>query len=431
MKHLRKIWSLSITMLISSTLYAQNAPFHAVVATDNSGDYAKVQEAIDAAPENRTEPWIIFVKNGSYREHVVIPRNKPFIHLIGQDKEKTIIHHNLNVGGAPNEKTKDATYWAHSVHNPQAEVHKYEGSVVKVKSTDFYTENISYINDWGVEAQAGPQALAMNSSGDRASFKNCIFRSFQDTWMTTTQDTARHYVKDCYIEGAVDYFYGGGDVLLENCTLYNVRRGSVIVAPCHKDAKYGYIFRDCIVDGNKAAAKDSRTTLGRPWHNAPRTIYINTRLMIPINPIGWSLMGTVPAIFAEYNSVDKEGNLVDLGKRRSEYVGRGENAPKGSCPTTITKDEADKLTYENVILNNGNTWNPREIMAQLPAPKGLKVKGNKVSWKRVKGATGYIVLAGDYVIDITTKCKADIEPGTTAIQVRAVSKYGALGAIAK
>ena len=62
----------------------------------------------------------------------------------------------------------------------------------------------------------------MNSQADCASFYNCKFRSFQDTWMTANNDVSRHYVKDCWIEGAVDYFYGGGDVLLENCTLYNV-----------------------------------------------------------------------------------------------------------------------------------------------------------------------------------------------------------------
>ena len=54
-------------------------------------------------------------------------------------------------------------------------------------------------------------------------FYNCKFRSFQDTWQTSSRNmAARHYVKDCWIEGAVDYFYGGGDVLLEGCTLYNV-----------------------------------------------------------------------------------------------------------------------------------------------------------------------------------------------------------------
>ena len=62
------------------------------------------------------------------------------------------------------------------------------------------------MNDWGVLSDNGPQALAMNSQADCASFYNCKFRSFQDTWMTANNDVSRHYVKDCWIEGAVDYF---------------------------------------------------------------------------------------------------------------------------------------------------------------------------------------------------------------------------------
>ena len=70
-------------------------------------------------------------------------------------------------------------YWAHSVHNPDAPVYRAEGSVVTVKADDFYTTSISYVNDFGVDSQSGPQALAMKSQGDRAAFFDCAFRSFK------------------------------------------------------------------------------------------------------------------------------------------------------------------------------------------------------------------------------------------------------------
>ncbi|MFR7465450.1 MAG: hypothetical protein ACLUVG_12135 [Phocaeicola vulgatus] len=69
--------------------------------------------------------------------------------------------------------------------------------------------------------------------------------------------------KECWLEGAVDYFYGGGNALVEESTLYNVRSGSVIVAPCHESVKYGYVFRNCVIDGNEQAA-DGKLKLGRP-----------------------------------------------------------------------------------------------------------------------------------------------------------------------
>ena len=317
----------------------QNTIFHAVVAKDGTGDYTTVQSAIDAVPENLKSPWLIFVKNGSYEEQVIIPQNKPFIHLIGQDKERTIIHLKLNVGGKPDANTKDLAYWHYSVYNPKSVVSHFEGAVVNINASDFYSENISYVNDWGVEAQNGPQALALKTKADRIAFYNCKFRSFQDTWMTTTRDADRHYVKECWLEGAVDYFYGGGNALVEESTLYNVRSGSVIVAPCHESVKYGYVFRNCVIDGNEQAA-DGKLKLGRPWHNSPKAVYINTLVKIPLAPEGWTNMGTIPALFAEYNSMDMNGKALDLSCRKTEYETGGKEKRKGECRATITSNEA-------------------------------------------------------------------------------------------
>ncbi len=428
---MKKIILTALFMGILLGGHARNtaSPFQAVVAQDGSGDYTSIQAAIDAVPDNRQEPWLIFVKNGSYREHVVIPETKTYVHLIGQDKDKTIIHHLLNVGGKPEEGTEPArtAFWKHSVHNPSSEVYKFEGSVVKVKADHFYTENISYVNDWGVESRNGPQALAMSSQADCAAFNNCIFRSFQDTWMTSTNDSHRHYVKDCWIEGAVDYFYGGGDALLENCTLYNVRSGSVIVAPCHKDAKFGYIFRDCIVDGNASAA-DGKQKLGRPWHNSPRAVYIHTTMRIPLAPEGWTNMGAIPGLFAEYDSRDAEGNVLDLSLRKTEYDGRGpNNPPKGSCRAIVTKEEADSYVYERIIPGNDG-WDPRTMMEKLPAPQNLKKQGTKITWKAVSDAAGYIIFDNDQVVGFAQKPVFEtrfVMKGN--LKVRAVNRYGSLG----
>lgn len=336
-----------------------NSEYSAIVDTSGNGDYISVQAAVDAAPENRTSPWSIFIKNGSYKETVHIPHNKPFIHLIGQDKEKTIIHEKLHVGTLPSPDSRwfknDSAAWPFSVHNPQSPVYGMQESVVRVDATDFYAENISFVNDFGVDAQTGPQALAIRLNNDRAAFYNCMFRSFQDTWMTSTNDADRLYAKNCFIEGAVDYFYGGGDALLDECTFYNVRSNSVIVAPKQSTAKYGYVFRNCIVDGNSAAA-DGKQKLGRPWHNAPKAIFINTTMRIPIDPEGWDDMGSVPALFAEYESRDINGNLLDLVNRKTFYEGR--DGVSGTSRTTITKEEADQMVYENIIAG-ADGWNPR------------------------------------------------------------------------
>src|SRR4051794_35117438 len=63
----------------------------AVVAVDGSGQFRTVQEAIDAAPAGRTEPFVIHITPGTYREHVVVPEHKPFLTLQGDDAATTVL----------------------------------------------------------------------------------------------------------------------------------------------------------------------------------------------------------------------------------------------------------------------------------------------------------------------------------------------------
>ncbi len=60
-----------------------------VVAQDGTGDYTTVSEAVRAAPDDAEEPVKIFIKNGIYREKVII--DKPHICLIGEDRDSTRI----------------------------------------------------------------------------------------------------------------------------------------------------------------------------------------------------------------------------------------------------------------------------------------------------------------------------------------------------
>lgn len=406
--------------------------FNVIVAQDGSGDFTNIQSAINAVPDSLKFPWLIFIKNGYYKETVLIPESKPFIHLIGQSKEKTIIHEKLHVGAIPDPQSSwyksDSVAWPFSVHNPESDVYKMQGSIVLINSTNFYAENISFINDFGVESQTGPQALAIKITADKNAFKNCIFRSFQDTWQTSLKDQDRLYINNCWIEGAVDYFYGGGDALVEYSTLYNLKSESVIVAPAQSEALYGYIFRECVIDGNKKPTENQNLPkLGRPWHNSPKAVFIHTKMNIPIDPKGWTDMGTVPALFAEYESRDSNDNLLDLSKRKTEYSSRGENPLKGSSRTTIKKEEAAQMVYENIILRKGDDWDPRNIMTPTSTPSNLVIKKNTLVWTPVEGAIGYIIFDGEEILGITNEPKFNLSlDNKHDVRVCTVSRYGVL-----
>ena len=395
--------------------------FDAVVAQDGTGNYKTVQEAIDAAPTGRISPWLIFVKNGTYEELVTIPENKPFIHLIGQDKEKTVICYWINNGG-----TNDIG-WEYSTNNPNSKTYGKQG-VVQVNSTDFYTENISYIDSYGVERQAGPMGLAMSSRNDRQAFNNCQFRSYQDTWYTDVRNSsARQYVNNCLIEGAVDFYYGAGDNFIENSTFRLAREGSVIVAPSHQaGTKWGYVMVNNVIDGKGGANK-----LGRAWQNQPMAVWINTTLKTTIAPEGWSEWHIAPKLFAEYNTMDADGQPVDLNNRRTTYkVDDDKLAPGETSPVTrqaiLSAEEAAKYTYEAVTSGNDD-WNPRKFFEPVEAPAEVVYANGKLTWKAVPYAICYLVIdAEGNVVGMTKDDEYAIaEAGTYTL--RSVNEYGSLG----
>ena len=395
--------------------------FDAVVAQDGTGNYKTVQEAIDAAPTGRIAPWLIFVKNGTYEELVTIPENKPFIHLIGQDKEKTVVCYWINNGG-----TNDIG-WEYSTNNPNSKTYGKQG-VVQVNSTDFYTENISYIDSYGVERQAGPMGLAMSSRNDRQAFNNCQFRSYQDTWYTDVRNSsARQYVNNCLIEGAVDFYYGAGDNFIENSTFRLAREGSVIVAPSHQaGTKWGYVMVNNVIDGKGGANK-----LGRAWQNQPMAVWINTTLKTTIAPEGWSEWHIAPKLFAEYNTMDADGQPVDLNNRRTTYkVDDDKLAPGETSPVTrqaiLSAEEAAKYTYEAVTSGNDD-WNPRKFFEPVEAPAEVVYANGKLTWKAVPYAICYLVMdAEGNVVGMTKDDEYAIaEAGTYTL--RSVNEYGSLG----
>lgn len=63
----------------------------------------------------------------------------------------------------------------------------------------------------------GKQAVAFRISGDTAAFVGCKFLGAQDTLY---DQVGRHYYKDCYIEGSVDFIFGNALSLYEVTLLF-------------------------------------------------------------------------------------------------------------------------------------------------------------------------------------------------------------------
>ena len=382
--------------------------FDAVVAQDGSGDHTTVQAAIDAAPANRAKPWLIFIKNGNYKEHVDIPANKPYLHFIGQDRDKTVILDDRLCGGEN----------AYRVD---------PGATVVVKGANTFFENLTLENSYGHEKQAGPQALALNTVADRVALNKVALLSYQDTWITSSTSNNRHYIKNSIIEGAVDFIYNSGNVYLDGDTIeINRPSGGYIVAPSHAaDVKWGYVFQNNVIRP-RAGVTVTDVWLGRPWHNQPKTVFINTQTFVNIPAAGWyETMGGLPVLWADYNTVDANGNPVDLSQRRDTYY-YTENGEKiyGKAKNYLTAEEAAEYTIKNVMGGDDN-WQPDLLCESCSAPAATIV-GNEMSWEAVPYAICYVVTKDGEVAGFTTDTHfADVEEGSV-YQVQAVNENGGL-----
>ncbi|MBO5780309.1 MAG: Ig-like domain-containing protein [Muribaculaceae bacterium] len=385
--------------------------FDAIVAQDGSGDYTTVQAAIDAAPANRVKPWLVFIKEGYYKEHVEIPASKPFIHFIGQDREKVRICDDLLCGG-------------------DNAVHVDAGATVVARANDLYFEGISFENEYGRDKKDGPQALALNTKGDRIAFNNVKMISYQDTWITTSESNYRHYVTNSWIEGAVDFIYNSGNVFVENSVINIVRKsGGYIVAPRHAvETKWGYVFLNNTITAPGVPSETS-VWLGRPWHDFPLTVFINTRAEVTIPATGWyETMGGLPRIWADYNTVDGDGNPVDLSMRRDTYYYVDDNGEKvyGTAKNYLTPEEAAEYTVDNVCSGDDN-WDPALIAEPCAAPVA-KAENDVISWEAVPYAICYVVTIDGKVAGFTTETSYDMLTDGKAHEysVQAASEFGAL-----
>lgn len=306
----RKILSILFAFVSMATMLKAQT-YDLTVAQDGSGNYTTVQAAVDAAPTNRTTPYTIFIKNGTYKELITVPSNKPFLQFIGESVANVILTYD-NYSGKP--MPGGGTYGTSN------------SASVTINATDFTAVNITFENTTG----ESPQALAINVNNDRCAFKNCRFLGGQDTLLANNAGKKQYY-KQCYIDGTVDFIFGNAAALFEDCTIYPKTRttgsGSSYITAANTPAgqTYGYVFKNCMIQMNRGT---TQYFLGRPWQNSTgssplaenKTVFLNTvQSGSIILPAGWSTWdaGTNTALitYAEYQSVTQTGAAVDISSR--------------------------------------------------------------------------------------------------------------------
>jgi len=230
------------------------------VAADGSGNYRTVQAAIDAAPSGNSSTYTVNIKPGTYRGTVNIPSNKPYISLVGTGSAATAV---VLVESHASGLTK-----------PDGSTYGTAGSAtVTIAAANTTVSNLTMSNDFNEAAYnlSAEQAVAVNTSGDRVQFSGVRILGNQDTLLVNTSGTAvrRLYVRNSYVEGDVDFIFGGGTMVFQNGEVRSLTRGSssnngyITAAATNINNKFGYLFWGTHLTSNAPA---KTVYLGRPWH---------------------------------------------------------------------------------------------------------------------------------------------------------------------
>jgi pectinesterase len=238
---------------------------------------------------------------------------------MGEDPKTTILTHEIHANMLGNDGEKIGTF---------------RTPTMQIDGDGFIVENMTIAN------AAGPvgQALALRVDGDKVEFRNCRFLGWQDTLFLNRN---RQYFRDCYIEGHVDFIFGGSTAFFENCQIHCLGNGYITAASTPHEQLYGFVFKDCRITG----VEDARTFLGRPWRAYSMTVFLNTEMSGVVRPEGWN----------NWRDPAREQTV-----RYAEFNSSGPGAnPDERVPWAhrLTQEEAEDLSLQTV-LGGEEGWVP-------------------------------------------------------------------------
>lgn len=226
-----------------------------------------LQAVFDRAEENA----VIHLAPGEYRGKAMILT--PGLTLIGAGQEDTILSFND---------------YARKEHPIGGEFNTFRTYTLAVCADGVTIRDLAVVNDALAPERKG-QEVALSVVGDSFRMERCILRSTQDTlflgplpsdligryegflddslrrgtWM-------RQVFTDCRIEGTVDFIFGCGDTVFENCeirSLVDARDVGYVAAPAHDLCqKEGFRFQSCRFT-SEAGVTPGSIYLARPWRD--------------------------------------------------------------------------------------------------------------------------------------------------------------------
>lgn len=315
---------LLLIILFASTLTAVGAkneydnPDTLYVSHNGHGDFGSIAKAIEVCRAFMEYHKVIFIRNGVYREKLIVPSWLTNIELCGESTDKTII-----------EWDDFANRFIYGSTSPMGTFRTF---TLRVDGTDITLKNLTIANTAG---RVG-QAVALHTQGDRIKVLNCKILGNQDTIYMGTPGT-RVFYKDCFVEGTTDFIFGPSTAWFENCTINELADSYVTAASTPEGQQFGYVFNNCKIT---TADEVKEFYLGRPWRRFAKTLFMHCNLPAKVKPEGWK----------QWSNALEGANLTDT--QYQEFANEGDGAKNDARVTwskQLTKKEAAKVTIENVF----------------------------------------------------------------------------------
>lgn len=274
------------------------------LTSQDGNQYPTLGDALSDANGTANDWYTIYVKDGQYYEQNTIGEGSQYIRIIGQSTDNTVIYYNQSTEGQDMKKT---------------------GTLI-INGSDVTVKNLTIENSYNTrEDNDEHQAIALYVNGDRVAFKDINVIGRQDTLMDncgydwSSDDLltkARHYYKNVYVEGTVDFIFGAGTAVFEDSEIHMVYRDNstgYYTAPATAASMKGLVFNNC-----NFTADDGITAayLGRNWHAydsytdvSTNTAILNSAIDAEVPADGWKQMSSSYPDFYESDLMVEYNNI--------------------------------------------------------------------------------------------------------------------------
>lgn len=314
--------------------------------------YRTIGAALSALPRDYEGRAVVLVRNGRYREKLTVDR--PRVTLLGENRDSTVVTYDAIADTpAPGGGTL-GTRGSYTMH---------------ITAPDFVAENLTIENAFDYDAHfrkrdddptkvrnAQGVALMTGTGSDRASFVNVRILGHQDTLFP---NAGRSYFTGCEIRGNVDFIFGAGRAVFEDCDIVSLDRhspsnnGYITAASTSDSSPFGFLFVRSRLKKESPAMAPHSVTLGRPWHPFADShawgsvVFVDCWMDDHIGAKGWDRM----------SSVDSTGARIWYEPESARFFESGSAGPgavtSGTRRVLLDADIA-KYTPENVLAD----WEP-------------------------------------------------------------------------